>query len=123
LGSFTAQFPEIRLTLDASNETQALRRPEVDVCILYGDGNWPDCWLKRWSHLDLFPVISPTLINSRPVRTIRDLGAHVMLHADDGREWQQWLAAADALDLSRGPQHHFSDARLALEAAVHGHGI
>ncbi|MEO3384928.1 transcriptional regulator GcvA [Mesorhizobium sp. CAU 1741] len=123
LGSFTAQFPGIRLTLDASNDAQALRDPDVDVCVLYGDGNWSDCWLKRWSHLDLFPVMSPTLMNSRPVRTIRDLGTHAMLHADDGREWQQWLAAADALDLSRGSQHHFSDARLAIEAAVHGHGI
>src|SRR5690606_37733453 len=63
------------------------------------------------------------LMNSRPVRTIRDLGGHVMLHADDGREWHQWLAAADALDLLRGPQHHMSDARLAIEAAVHGQGI
>lgn len=123
LGSFTAQFPEIRLTFDASNDAQSIRSPEIDVSILYGDGGWTDCWLKRWSHLELFPVMSPTLMNSRPVRTIRDLSSHVMLHADDGREWHQWLAAADALDLSRGPQHHFSDARLAIEGAMHGHGI
>lgn len=123
LGSFIARFPEIRLTFDASNDPAALRSPDVDVSILYGDGNWSDCWLKRWSHLDLFPVMSPTLMNTRPVRTIRDLGNHVLLHADEGREWQTWLAAADALDLSRGPQHHFSDARLGIEAAMHGHGI
>ena len=123
LGSFIARFPEIRLTLDAGNDPSALRSPDVDVAILYGDGSWTDCWLKRWSHLDLFPVMSPTLMNTRPVRTVRDLGNHVLLHADDGREWQTWLAAADALDLSRGPQHHFSDARLGIEAAMHGHGI
>ncbi len=123
LGSFIARFPEIRLTLDASNDTSTLRSPDVDVSILYGDGSWSDCWLKRWSHLDLFPVMSPTLMNTRPVRTVRDLGNHVLLHADDGREWQTWLAAADALDLSRGPQHHLSDARLGIEAAMHGHGI
>lgn len=123
LGSFTAQFPEIRLTFDASNDPLAIRSPDIDVSILYGDGNWTDCWLKRWSHLELFPVLSPTLMNNRPLRTIRDLGSHVMLHADDGREWHQWLAAADALDLSRGPQHHFSDARLGIEAAMHGHGV
>lgn len=123
LGSFTAQFPEIRLTLDASNDPQAIRSPDIDVAILYGDGNWTDCWVKRWSHLDLFPVISPTLMNNRPIRTIRDLGSHVMLHADDGREWHTWLAAADALDLSRGPQHHLCDARLGIEAAMHGHGV
>lgn len=123
LGSFITQFPEIRLTLDASNDPQNVHSPDVDICILYGDGSWTDCWLKRWSHLDLFPVMSPTLMNNRPIRTIRDLGSHVMLHADEGREWHTWLAAADALDLGRGPQHHLCDARLAIEAAMHGHGV
>lgn len=124
LGSFTAQYPEIRLTLDASNDPARIHAPNVDVCILYGDGNWPDCWLKLWSQLDLFPVVSPTLIHNRPIRTVRDLGDHTILHADDGREWHTWLAAADARDLLRGRnQHRMGDARLALEAAVHGHGV
>lgn len=124
LGSFTAQYPEIRLTLDASNDPARIHDPHVDVCILYGDGTWPDCWLKLWTQLDLFPVVSPTLIHNRPIRTIRDLGDHTILHADDGREWHTWLAAADARDLLRGQnQHRMGDARLALEAAVHGHGV
>ncbi|MDP3895605.1 MAG: LysR substrate-binding domain-containing protein, partial [Mesorhizobium sp.] len=124
LGSFTAQYPEIRLTLDASNDPARIHAPNVDVCILYGDGNWSDCWLKLWTQLDLFPVVSPTLIHNRPIRTIRDLGDHTILHADDGREWHTWLAAADARDLLRGRnQHRMGDARLALEAAVHGHGV
>lgn len=121
LGSFTAQYPEIRLTLHGSNDPQALR--SSDVCVLYGNGNWTGCWLKKWSELDLFPVVSPTLINSRPIRTVRDLADHVILHADDGREWHNWLAAADALDLGQGRRHHMSDAQLATEAAVHGHGV
>jgi LysR family glycine cleavage system transcriptional activator len=124
LGSFTAQYPDIRLTLDASNDAGNIHAPGVDVCILYGDGNWSDCWVKLWTQLDLFPVVSPTLINNRPIRTIRDLGDHTILHADEGREWHTWLAAADARDLMRGKnQHHMCDARLALEAAVHGHGV
>jgi LysR family glycine cleavage system transcriptional activator len=124
LGSFTAQYPDIRLTLDASNDPANIHASDVDVCILYGDGNWSDCWSKLWTQLDLFPVVSPTLINTRPIRTIRDLGDHTILHADEGREWHTWLAAADARDLLRGQnQHHMCDARLALEAAVHGHGV
>ena len=121
LGSFTAQYPEIRLTLHGSNDPQALR--SSDVCVLYGNGNWTDCWLRKWSHLELFPVVSPTLTNSRPIRTVRDLADHVILHADDGREWHNWLSAADALDLGQGRRHHMSDAQLATEAAVHGHGV
>ena len=105
--SFTEQFPDIRLTLVPSNDPSRIHAPEIDVCILYGDGNWPDCWLKHWTDLELFPVISPTLLNNRPIRTVRDLRDHVILHADDGREWHAWLAAADALDLVRGaPSFH-----------------
>jgi len=123
IGSFLARYPEIRLKLDASNDPANIRSPDVDIAILYGDGSWTDCWLKLWSRLNLFPVVSPTLINNRPIRTIRDLGEHVMLHADDGREWHTWLTAADALDLDPPRQLHLSDARLAIEAALHGHGV
>src|SRR5690606_17854293 len=65
IGSFTARFPEIRLTLDGANDPSSIRSPDVDISILYGDGSWTDCWVRRWSDLDLFPVLSPTLMNSR----------------------------------------------------------
>lgn len=123
LSSFTARFPDISLQLVASNDPQDIRSPDIDICILYGAGNWTDCWLRKWSDLELFPVVSPTLINNRPIRAIRDLADHVILHGDDGREWNTWLAAADALDLKRGQQHRFSDARLSTEAALQGHGV
>lgn len=123
LASFTASYPGIELTLNASNDPGDIRSADIDVCVLYGDGSWTDCWLKKWSELELFPVVSPTLINNRPIRAVRDLADHVLLHGDDGREWHTWLAAADALDLGRRNEHHFSDARLSVEAAVHGHGV
>src|SRR3546814_15423378 len=47
----------------------------------------------------------------------------VILHADEGREWQTWLAAAKALELGKGAHHFMGDARLAMEAALHGNGI
>ncbi|MCZ4091775.1 LysR substrate-binding domain-containing protein [Sinorhizobium psoraleae] len=123
LHQFTEQFPDVRLTLIASNDAAHLHSPDVDVCLLYGDGNWNDCWAKLWSRLELFPVVSPTLLNMRPLRSVRDLRDHVMLHGDDGREWNTWLAAADAIDLQRGRQHFMSDARLSTEAALHNQGV
>ncbi|TIS06602.1 MAG: LysR family transcriptional regulator [Mesorhizobium sp.] len=102
LGSFTAQYPDIQLTLIPSNDARDIRAPHIDVCVHYGDGSWSDCWIRKWSGLELFPVVSPTLINNRPIRSVRDLADHVFLHGDDGREWHTWLAAADALDLELG---------------------
>ena len=61
LSSFTDQYPDLTLKLAASNDPRHLHSSEVDVCVLYGDGNWPDVWTRLWSNLQLFPVASPTL--------------------------------------------------------------
>ncbi|KQS88610.1 MULTISPECIES: LysR substrate-binding domain-containing protein [unclassified Rhizobium] len=124
LHQFTEQFPDVQLTLIASNDAANLFSNDVDVCLLYGDGNWPDCWARLWSRLELFPVVSPTLVNMRPLRSLRDLRDHVILHGDDGREWNTWLAAAtEGTDIQRGRQHFMSDARLSTEAALHNQGV
>ena len=123
LNRFTEQYPDMRLTLIAANDAARLQSPEVDVCILYGNGDWPNVWTRRWSNLRLFPIASPSLLNNRPLRSVRDLSDHVLYHGDDGREWNTWLAAVDAVDLRRGRQHFMSDARLSTEAALRGQGI
>ena len=123
LAAFTAQFPDIRLTIAAANDPATIQSPDIDVSILYGDGSWTGCWLKLWTRIELFPVVSPALINKPPIRSASDLAAHTLLHADDGHEWHIWLTAADALDLERGRQHHFAHAGLAIEAALHGFGV
>ncbi|MFN7024056.1 MAG: LysR substrate-binding domain-containing protein [Pseudorhizobium sp.] len=124
LSSFTDQYPDVTLKLSASNDAGHLHSSDVDVCILYGDGNWPDVWTRLWSNLNLFPVASPTLLNSRPLRSIRDLGDHVLLHGDsDGREWNTWLAAAEGEAVPRRRQHFMGDARFSTEAALQGQGV
>ena len=65
----------------------------------------------------------PDILNMRPLRSVRDLRDHVILHGDDGREWNTWLAAADGIDVLRGRQHFMSDARLSTEAALHNQGV
>jgi LysR family glycine cleavage system transcriptional activator len=123
LHEFTDQFPDVQLTLIASNDVANLFSSEVDLCLLYGNGDWPDYWSRLWSPLVLFPVVSPALLNMQPLRTVRDLSNHVILHADDGREWNTWLAAADGSDTPRRRQHFMSDARLSTEAALHNQGV
>lgn len=123
MNAFSEQYPEISLKLSSSNDVDLIHSPDIDVAILYGPGGWRDCWTRQWSTLQLFPVVSPSLLNSRPLRSIRDLRDHVLLHGDDGREWNTWLAAADQLDMPRGREHFMSDARLSIEAARHGQGV
>ena len=123
LGAFTEKFPDVRLRLVPANLADDVHGAHVDVCVRYGDGNWPDPWVRLLSGLELFPVLSPTLMNDRPLRKVEDLSDHVLLHADDGKEWQSWLTATGSAHLVRGRQHLMSDAQLAMEAAVHGQGV
>ncbi|WP_158969769.1 LysR substrate-binding domain-containing protein [Chachezhania sediminis] len=123
LGEFTSRYPGIRLTFDSASDQEQRWNGGADIQIVYGERNWTGYWFRRLSDLALFPVVSPTLMNNQPIRTVGDLGKQVILHADEGREWRQWLASADALSLPLHAEHAMGDARLAIEAAVHGHGI
>jgi LysR family glycine cleavage system transcriptional activator len=123
MASFLDLYPDIRIRLVPTNDPADLKKSDIDVHILYGDGGWTDRWVRHWTDLTLFPVVSPRLLNERPLRTVRDLGQHILLHADDGQEWHAWLSAADALDMMHERHHFMSNARLAIEAAMLGHGV
>jgi LysR family glycine cleavage system transcriptional activator len=122
LNSFTEQYPDITVSLFATNAPAILNDSTTDVGIFYNDGVFSNVWSSLWSEIQLFPVASPSLLNTRPLRTIRDLADHAVLHGDGGREWNTWLRAADATGLI-GRQHYLNDARLSTEAAQHGQGI
>jgi len=123
LDGFTEQYPGITLNLSAGNDPTRVADPDVDLVIVYGRSGLAGCWSRLWSPLRLFPVVSPSLLANRPLRTVRDLRDHTLLHGDRGDEWNTWLAAADAVDLTAGRQHFLGDARLSTEAAVHGQGV
>jgi len=121
LGTFSERYPDIRLKLVAAEEADPT---EVDVAIRYGVGPWPGFHAQLWSHVELFPVCSPTLMNQKPLRSVSDLAAHTLLHGDEeGSEWQMWLSAARAPTMVGARYLKLSNWHLALEAAVHGHGI
>lgn len=123
LSRFAERHPGVRLKLIASNDKRRVNAQDIDVWITYGIEAWPNRDWKLWFEPSLFPVCSPALINSRPIRTMDDLRNHTLLHADDGREWNTWLGAAGLPELATGSQHVMSDAHLATLAAIHGHGI
>jgi LysR family glycine cleavage system transcriptional activator len=123
LDRFSNRHPGVRLKLIASNDKRLVLAPDIDVWVTYGAGSWPDRDSELWLQATLFPVSSPALINSKALRSVGDLRNHTLLHADDGREWGNWLNAAGAPELACGARHVMSDAHLATLAAIHGHGI
>lgn len=143
LARFTSAHPEIALRLDGSSDSidrrgetavfaDALFDPRDDgsaVAIRYGIGLYPGYCIDRLFAPDYVPVCSPSLLARKPLLAPADLRDQVLIHDEtieaDGRPslWQAWLRAAGAAELAvaRGPR--FSNAVLAVEAALAGQGI
>src|SRR3954452_13313141 len=62
---FAEAYPDIDLRLSASLHHVDFAREDVDVAVRHGDGNWPGLDIVRLSSEELFPVMSPKLVNTR----------------------------------------------------------
>jgi LysR family transcriptional regulator, glycine cleavage system transcriptional activator len=124
LGRFIEAHPDINLRLSASPHHIDFAREDIDVAIRHGEGQWPGLSVTRLCAEELFPVCSPKFLNGRnALRSPADLGRHTLLHVNDRRDWRKWLEAADTAidDIDHGPI--FSQASMAIDAAVDGQGI
>ena len=120
---FLQEYPDIRLKVITSNDDKEVYSPKVDVCIRYGTGVWPDRRVSLLSHVDLFPVCSPAMINGpQGVRTVDDLKGHLLLCEDGGSEWTRWLFAAPSTSPDGFRMVEMGNAHIAIEAALHGQG-
>jgi LysR family glycine cleavage system transcriptional activator len=100
------------------------------VMVRFGNGHYPGLQVDEVFSAVYVPVCSPKLLQGpRGLRKPEDLRHHTLLHDDTVVEegarpsWGDFLASVGVgdLDAARGP--HFSDASLALEAAIEGMGV
>ena len=143
LAGFTSAHPAIELhlasrasSIDGHESGELVQRindardDAPTIAIRFGNGTYPESRVDEVFAVDYVPVCSPRLSNGdHPPRTPADLRFHTLLHDDTVAEgsgrtsWSDWLEAAGVGDVDglRGP--HFSDASLALEAAIEGVGV
>jgi len=121
IGEFLASYPDVQLKLIASNDDKEVYSPSVDLCIRYGTGIWPDREVRLLTHVALFPVCSPAMINGRPSIPVDELRSHLLLCEDGGTEWTRWLLAA-GMPVTGFRMTEMGNAHIAMEAAVHGQG-
>ena len=103
---------------------------EVDVVVVFGNGDYPGVHVDKLLSLSITPLCSPALLEG-PNALLKpaDLRHHPLLHDDrglmyEGRAfWDIWLekAKVKGVDTARGP--HFTHSILALEAAMAGLGV
>ncbi len=140
LARFTNAHPDIELhvasrsgMIDAGDDG-GLEVPSEEsapfVMVRFGRGHYPGLRVDEVFSALYVPVCSPKLLKGEhPLRKPADLRWHTLLHDDTVVEegarpsWSDWLHTVGAgdVDANRGP--HFSDASLALDAAIEGMGI
>ncbi|MGE5467569.1 MAG: transcriptional regulator GcvA [Ignavibacteria bacterium] len=146
LSSFAAACPDVELrlasspdTVDRRGETPVFgdgafdpRERASEVAIRFGLGDYAGLRVDKILAPMRVPVCSPRIITARrPLAKPDDLRRHVLIHdetvPEDGAQsdWQRWLELAGvdakAVDARRGPR--FSNAVLAVEAALDGQGV
>ena len=123
LPGFYAAHPGIEVEIDTA--TYAEEGPgEGELAIRFGTGPWRGFAADRLAKLFSFPVASPALLKSRPIRKAADLAAHTLLHARHVPElWPEWLAAAGVPDLVAAGQRRYDNTQLLYQAAINGLGV
>ena len=132
LGAFSAAYPEIEVRLQTTNVRTDFASEGVDMAIRFGTGDYLGEQAIRLFDEVIFPVCSPSLLGLGPkLERPADLAAHTLLHVEwtwsmtrgEPLDWQMWLRAAGAgeVDAQHGPR--FSNAGLALQAAIEGQGL
>lgn len=130
LEGFRAAHPDIDIRLDANERLVDFARDDVDLAIRYGGGHYPGLHVEGLFRADAFPVCSPALLDGpKPLRRPADLARFRLLHVDwktsgdTWPTWAMWLKAAgvQGVDTERGPR--FTDAHLAVQTAIDGHGV
>lgn len=142
LGRFTGSHPSLELhvasragMIDGRENGGVPPQSEAPehtpiVMVRFGGGRYPGAHVDELFSALYVPVCGPKLLRGEhPLRKPADLRFHTLLHDDTVVEegvrpnWHDWLDAVgvQGVDASRGP--HFSDASLALEAAIEGMGV
>jgi len=124
LAEFYASVPDTVVEIVAEKDASSQRRPAIHCAIRYAPAGREHENGEVLFRSRLFPVYSAALARTLPLRSVKDLRRHVLLHDRSMREWKEYLASAGApgdVDPTKGIV--FSKSSLCLEAAVRGQGV
>ena len=126
LRRFRERHPDIDVRISATSQLTDFVREDVDICIRYGRGVWPDVDIELLMRETMFPVASPRLVEGPvPLNVPADLAHHTLISDYDWRVdfWQLWLEAAGMSDFVVRHSLSFNYSNLMLQAAIDGLGV
>jgi LysR family glycine cleavage system transcriptional activator len=124
LSSFHLSHPATEVRLTTSNAPVASVEEPCDIILRRGSDDVPG-FNVAWTLADFrIPVCSPTLLTRAPLRRLRDLEQHTLLHAATRPGvWPDWLRAAKMPDLKPRQSLVLEHSYQTLQGALDGLGV
>jgi LysR family glycine cleavage system transcriptional activator len=124
LSSFHLSHPATEVRLTTSNAPVAAVEEPCDIILRRGADDVPG-FNVAWTLADFrIPVCSPTLLTRAPLRRLRDLEQHTLLHAATRPGvWPDWLRAAKMPDLKPRQSLVLEHSYQTLQGALDGLGV
>ncbi|HOF52617.1 MAG TPA: LysR substrate-binding domain-containing protein, partial [Rhodoferax sp.] len=132
LEAFQAEYPDIDIRIDATDNPVDLETSDVDLAIRYTRPGHVGNEAVRLFGEQLTPVASPWLLKSGPpLRSPKDLANYALLEASDSHRtqnlewltWRRWLEDNWQPKLAPKRWMHFNYAHQIVQAALTGQGI
>nr|WP_067969653.1 LysR substrate-binding domain-containing protein [Aminobacter sp. SR38] len=125
MSAFWTSHQDIVVDHVISDQPRGLDRPDIDLRLRYGNGEWPDEMSAKLYDDRILPVASPEFARQHPVTTVEDL-AKLQLLSVEGIDWD-WTTWAGFLQQVGCPDRRLNVRRfnshvIALQAARAGHG-
>lgn len=101
------------------------QRPDIDIAIRFGSGDWPNLYSKRLINEQVFPVCSPTfLANAKKLSRPEDIAKQPLIFASgEYDQWSDWFEAAGVLAPAHQDGPIYNDALLLIQSAIEGQGV
>ncbi len=126
LGAFWADHQDIVVEHVISERQQEGERPDIDLNLRYGDGNWPGETALRIQDERVVAVASPAFLDRHPLRTPAALAAAPLLSVEGPTwAWMTWPRFLQANGISGQGLNirRFNSYVIALQAARDGQGV
>ena len=129
LAGFTRTHPGVDVRITADTRVQDLERDGLDLAIRHGPPSLAGPNAVRLFGERVFPVCSPKLLKTNPLRQPADLKNHTLLQYDDPDarhpwlHWKTWLEVAGVPELRPAATLSLSGFEQIIPAAVAGHGV
>lgn len=137
ISQFNELFPEINIVLQHSVNTEGYKLEEADLTIIWGPyiGKYDNTRLAEIP-MEMFPVMSPKLLDSLNLNTTTNLNITEILNRSfsaipllcEDREfdtWQEWFENHYINSDTKlvNPRRIISDANVRVQAAIDGQGL